>query len=274
MPSYRCLRLSFVCGVLATLACCGHAEAVPVLLTSYSYGSSGPLGINPPATIPFFFNAWVQNPGGSVGYADWPGEYTPSDAGMIFTAPSDVVAGVRQAALSATAFYSLRTGFATGSPSQHLSFPGHTITSIERKIDKLIISNFLGNYGYEAAQTISFFGEPIPPVAGDFNRNGTADAADYVLWRNLNNQPVMLPNESGLNPGSVDIEDYWFWKANFGGSVFTVAAGSGTQSVPEPATAVLLVFALTRYYRIRVSIPGGRHQPKSRFSYRPIQVAA
>jgi hypothetical protein len=78
----------------------------------------------------------------------------------------------------------------------------------------------------------------VPPqpgvgVTGDFNNNGTVDAADYVLWRNggpLQNDPTQ-----GVQP-----EDYGVWRANFG----RTAAGSsalGASAVPEP-TAVALLF--------------------------------
>jgi hypothetical protein len=51
---------------------------------------------------------------------------------------------------------------------------------------------------------------------GDFNGNGTVDAADYVVWRRNLNQPVTLPNDP--TPGTVDTNDYNVWRANFGAS--------------------------------------------------------
>lgn len=70
-------------------------------------------------------------------------------------------------------------------------------------------------------------------VPGDYNNNGTVDAADYVLWRDggpLQNDPT-----SGVQP-----EDYDFWRARFG---TTSGSGSalGASSVPEPASLVLLL---------------------------------
>jgi hypothetical protein len=56
--------------------------------------------------------------------------------------------------------------------------------------------------------------EPCPP--GDYNDDGTVDAADYVMWRKL------TPNVSGsdlandLTPESVGTDDYDTWVVHFG----------------------------------------------------------
>jgi hypothetical protein len=73
----------------------------------------------------------------------------------------------------------------------------------------------------------------LPGLSGDFNNNGAADAADYVVWRK--------------NDGSQD--GYNTWHTNFG---TTSDTGSGTASanelpssaVPEPTSVLLLVFGL------------------------------
>jgi hypothetical protein len=50
-------------------------------------------------------------------------------------------------------------------------------------------------------------------VAGDYNENGTVDAADYVLWRDRDGSDESLPNDD--TPG-VGPDDYARWRANFG----------------------------------------------------------
>jgi hypothetical protein len=77
----------------------------------------------------------------------------------------------------------------------------------------------------------------VPPtegVLGDYNDNGTVDAADYVLWRN----DGPLANEVA-DPGNVSPADFTEWRARFGN---TGAAGGGSAaSVPEPVAVVLMI---------------------------------
>jgi hypothetical protein len=71
-------------------------------------------------------------------------------------------------------------------------------------------------------------------VPGDYNGNGTVDAADYVLWRNGG----PLQNEVDA-VGTVNAADYDAWKARFGN-----ISGSGaglTDGVPEPAVGTLIL---------------------------------
>ena len=79
-----------------------------------------------------------------------------------------------------------------------------------------------------------FFG-PAPPdeLPGDFNHNGTVDAADYVVWRD------------GFGT-TYNQSHFVEWHANFGRSLNMAAAataGSPRSAVPEPATTLLLAAA-------------------------------
>ncbi len=82
-------------------------------------------------------------------------------------------------------------------------------------------------------------------VPGDYNGNGTVDAADYVLWRNGG----PLQNEVDT-PGTVNAADYAAWVARFGN---TSGAGSGLSSaaVPEPAVACLALLSVVGLSAIR-----------------------
>ncbi len=83
-----------------------------------------------------------------------------------------------------------------------------------------------------------------PGLPGDFNNNGTVDAADYTVWRNnlgAANESALNGNGNGLN--GVDQADYTLWKSNFGnsfGSGSGAAISSGS-NVPEPSTSLLLL---------------------------------
>lgn len=76
----------------------------------------------------------------------------------------------------------------------------------------------------------------VTGVPGDYNGDGTVNAADYTVWRDggtLLNEVTTI--------GSVTPEDYDEWAARFGNS------GSGSASnaaVPEPTAWLLVVFAL------------------------------
>ena len=64
-------------------------------------------------------------------------------------------------------------------------------------------------------------------VLGDFNQNGTADAADYVVWR----------KNGGTQAG------YEMWRANVAQHAGSGSSASSETAISEPTTLVLLMFA-------------------------------
>jgi subtilisin family serine protease len=66
-------------------------------------------------------------------------------------------------------------------------------------------------------------------LIGDYNRNGTVDNADFVLWQKTNGQNVPpFSGADGNGDGVVNQADFDIWKANFGNSVGPGAgAGAG-----------------------------------------------
>jgi len=66
-----------------------------------------------------------------------------------------------------------------------------------------------------------------PSLPGDFNNNGTVDAADYVVWRN------------GGSPNPNSLSDYNLWRSNFGNHSGAGSGLGGSAAVPEPATCLL-----------------------------------
>lgn len=84
-----------------------------------------------------------------------------------------------------------------------------------------------------------------PGVPGDYNGNGTVDAADYVLWRNGG----PLQNEVDT-PGTVNAADYTAWAARFG-NTSGAGAGLGSANVPEPAVACLALLSALGLSAIR-----------------------
>jgi len=70
------------------------------------------------------------------------------------------------------------------------------------------------------------------PAPGDFNSDGSVDAADYVVWRRTDGSPA------GYNE----------WRANFGNS----SGSGGFESVPEPSGFVLFTVATVLFACRRV----------------------
>jgi hypothetical protein len=83
-------------------------------------------------------------------------------------------------------------------------------------------------------------------LPGDFNADGTVDAADYIVWRKTLGSTTDLRangDDTGASAGVIDQADFDFWKARFGN---TLPAGSGSaqRAVPEPSSIVLCVVAI------------------------------
>ena len=74
--------------------------------------------------------------------------------------------------------------------------------------------------------------------AGDYNKNGVVDAADYVLWRK--GDPAADSNGDLV----VDQADYDFWAANFGNGSPGAGSGLTSASVPEPSTLILIAMGM------------------------------
>jgi hypothetical protein len=76
-------------------------------------------------------------------------------------------------------------------------------------------------------------------LPGDFNDDGSVDAADYTVWRdNLGTTFSLNGNgdNTGVSLGVVDQADYVLWQNSYGTS-----AGAAASAVPEPSTAALAV---------------------------------
>ncbi|MCA9185324.1 MAG: hypothetical protein R3E01_18015 [Pirellulaceae bacterium] len=82
---------------------------------------------------------------------------------------------------------------------------------------------------------MELFGTPFV-LQGDYNGNGTVDAADYTIWKDSFGSSSSLAADGNGN-GIIDAADYTIWKDNFGESLSTFFA----HQVPEPATGVWIV---------------------------------
>jgi hypothetical protein len=83
-----------------------------------------------------------------------------------------------------------------------------------------------------------------PLVTGDYNRDGTVNAADYTVWRNTRGQTGVSLAADGDGDNAITELDYDIWKSHYG----NVAAGAGQsasssrhENVPEPSAALLII---------------------------------
>jgi hypothetical protein len=92
--------------------------------------------------------------------------------------------------------------------------------------------NIMDEY-FSGAGMITVVAAGLP---GDYNNDGSVDAADYVIWRKD-------PASFGGDPGGYDT-----WQANFGTTAGSGAALAATDplssNVPEPASLVLFVLGM------------------------------
>ena len=82
-----------------------------------------------------------------------------------------------------------------------------------------------------------------PHIPGDYNFDGTVDAADYFGWRTSLGS-TDTPYADGNGNGVVDAADYVIWR-----KAFDQTAGSGSSAgvnaeVPEPASVLLLLVGM------------------------------
>jgi hypothetical protein len=86
------------------------------------------------------------------------------------------------------------------------------------------------------------------PLVGDYNDDGTVDAADFVVWR-ANVGAATIPNRHPNAIGSVGQSDYELWRNHFGrtGGSGAGANGPSHAAAPEPsawALAMICAFAV------------------------------
>ncbi|HEX3601885.1 MAG TPA: hypothetical protein VHU84_17160 [Lacipirellulaceae bacterium] len=82
----------------------------------------------------------------------------------------------------------------------------------------------------------------LPPVAGDYDGNGTVGPEDYTVWRSHFGATGVSAADGNGN-GVVDAADYVVWRSHLGNSASASAASAST-AVPEPSTILILAAAV------------------------------
>jgi hypothetical protein len=193
----------------------------------------------------FVNNSGLVSPGSATaaGILDFVGNYTQSATGSLAIG----VSGTNNSNPQNPQFDALQVdGSATLDGSLVLSLFGgftpsfaHTFKILDASSGSGVFANApngqrLNTIGNEGSFVVSYSGGDVILssfiISGDYNGNGTVDAADYVVWRN---DPLRTP------------AGYTLWRSNFGRS--NVGSGAGVAAlppaVPEPHSAAIVVLA-------------------------------
>jgi hypothetical protein len=246
------------------------ASAQPVLLAEFKQAhrlGAFEFGSTLPSGVPFRFQA-IRSLGGNGPFVggSWTQSISQADVGQTFAAPSEIVDLLRDPIR--TGIFGAAVGFATiyDGPLDYwinkapgtfppdtftLYVPDYTdywLTELTRTIDSFVLDWVQPGQIYVpgGGQTIRFYGELIPPLAGDFNKNGAVDAADYVTWRDRVENAAAMPNGTGQGSfaGRAVPGDYDDWRANYGRSGFPANDMSSSHTVPEPPTRWVFLLSM------------------------------
>jgi hypothetical protein len=72
---------------------------------------------------------------------------------------------------------------------------------------------------------------------GDYNKNGTVDGGDFLLWQRQYGESDFPPAD-GNGDGIADAADYTIWRDGFGAMLPTSGMITTAATVPEPSTLV------------------------------------
>ncbi len=79
---------------------------------------------------------------------------------------------------------------------------------------------------------------PLEILAGDYNRDGVVNGADYIVWRNTSGAAGFYAAD-GTDDHLVSQLDYSYWRQLYGSIQSDGASGQATVGVPEPSSAAL-----------------------------------
>jgi Dockerin type I domain len=99
-----------------------------------------------------------------------------------------------------------------------------------------------------ASHTLKSITTAGTPLAGDYNRDGTVDSVDYMVWRRFfgistkNGLTFAIASADGNADGRVDVADYTIWRKHMGTG--SAAGSTANHFVPEPAALSIILCGL------------------------------
>lgn len=147
-------------------------------------------------------------------------EWNARLSGGLFTGPAATAANGGTMPSANTGHWAegtMSTIYGTATPQESVMDP--TITNGTRKRPTKLDIAALTDIGWTVAAPAG--------LLGDYNSDGTVNAADYTLWRDKLGNATALANDdtSGVGP-----DDYTRWKTNFGQSLPAGSAGAALVS--------------------------------------------
>ena len=100
-----------------------------------------------------------------------------------------------------------------------------------------VLTTFIPSGASKIVLDLDVLAKQVSSFTGDYNQDGTVDAADYVVWRKGAGSTGLVPfsGADGNGDGQVNALDYQKWRANFGASVSialdSAAATHGTATI-------------------------------------------
>jgi hypothetical protein len=185
----------------------------------------------------------VIAPGQSIGTLDVRGDFTLGAAATLqieLDGPSsnDLLLVNDDADLAGLLEVVLASGYQPAEGAQFLVMIADNITDNSLTLAGAHAANFdVDAVGGTLILTSRFTG-----LAGDYNKDGVVDAADYTVWADSMGQTGAGLAADGDGNGVIEQADYDFWKTHFGN---TTASGSEADQVPEPTTFLLALLALS-----------------------------
>lgn len=143
--------------------------------------------------------------------------------------------------LGGTLQVDLTSGF---TPSAGQSFNFFDWGSVSGAFSSLALPTIAGNLMWNASQLYTD-GVLRVTITGDYNHNGTVDAADYTVWRNTLNQTGIALAADGNRDGQITRLDFDVWKSHYGSHAGGTGANSGDSViVPEPLTILGFILGI------------------------------